>query len=79
MSDLQASKAGKNRSVLSCVKSREGAMVVRGVAMLDKSLLAVQRLNSSCTDDASLPLSLEETRLYVQICKRLTKLLFHAC
>lgn len=46
---------------------------------VNKYLLVVQRLNSSCMDGVSLPLSPEETRLYVQICKRVTKLLFHSC
>lgn len=48
------------------------------VATVNKYLLGVQRLNSSCTDDVSLPLSPGETRFFVQICNTLT-MLFHSC
>lgn len=68
----------KNRGVCWAVSKGEKTLVVRGVVMVNKYLLVVQRLNSSCMDDVSLPLSPEETRLYVRICKRWTKLLFHS-
>lgn len=63
-----------------CIKlsdKQKKLWVVRGVAKVNKYLLAVQRLSSFCRDDVSLRLSPEETTLYVQICKRLTKL-FHS-
>lgn len=53
--------------------------MVRRVTRVNKYLPGVQRLNSSCMGDVSLLLSLKETRFYVQICNRLTKLLFHSC
>lgn len=48
--------------------------MLKARALVSKYLLGVQRLNSSCMGDVSLPLSPEETRFSVQICNRLTKL-----
>lgn len=77
-SDPQASRAGR-MGVCWASQEQSSRQEGRGVARMSKHLLGVQKLNSSCMDDASLPLSPRETRLYVQICNRSTKLLFHSC
>lgn len=77
LASAQASRARETGVCEEAVSKAEKAGAA--AAMVTEYLLGVQRLNSSCTDDASLPRSPAGTRSFVLICNRWTKLLFHSC